>query len=225
METKITENYFEFENLKYFRGNAHLVQPGTFGRKKDPIGPKAYIDPYGHVRPEYLIDRVNSGPTIAVDWNQTTKAALEINGLLKYFGLNGKIETNVSYEKAKTANLRLANFFINEGPLKTMLNTDADAARCYLADEGHDGRIVAEGWVWMEGELAEHFSTYASTSLTVSKGEGESVKLSVTGGKYGSQSISISPGTVFAFKLYKVKDWNKGKTQIDALTTDYHGIQ
>lgn len=224
METKITENYFEFGNQKYFRGNANMLQTATFGQKKDPIGAKASLDPYGQVNADYLADRVTSGAIVTIDWSQTSKVAVEVNGLLQYFGLNGKIETNVSYEKVKTANLRLANFFMNEGPLKKMLNTDADAARKYLSDEGNDGRIVSEIWVGMEVELAEHFSTYGSGKLSVKKGNAGAVKITVDGGKYGSQSISISPGTVFAYKLHKVKKWNKDKTQIEDLEADYKGM-
>lgn len=223
MATKITDNYFEFGNLKYFRGNAHLVQIGTHGEKKDPFGSRAYLDPHSTVRSEYLDSRVQTGMVATVDWGQTTKAAMEVNGLLKFFGLNGKIDTNGTYEKVKNAHLKLANFSIPEIPLKDMLNTDADGARYELANEGNDGRIVGEVWVAVEAELAEHFAMYGKSSRSV-KANGAALEMTVTGGKYGSQTISLSPGTTFAYKLYKVKNWSNNKTHIDALEADFKGM-
>ena len=223
MATKITDNYFEFGNQKYFRGNAHLVQPGTYGEKKDPVGPRAYLDPQNKVQAEYLASRIQHGTIATVDWSEADKPTVEVNGLLTFFGLNGKIDANGTYEKVKNANLRLANLFIAEGPLKAMLNTDADGARKYLADEGRDGRIVSEVWVGMEVALAEHFGTYASTSWSV-KAAGAELQITVTGGKNGAQTITLSSGTAFAFKLHKVKDWNKDKTHIENLEADYPGI-
>lgn len=54
---KITEDYFEYGALKYFRGNAHLLEIGTYGEKKDPIGPKAYVDPESKVQRRHLVNR------------------------------------------------------------------------------------------------------------------------------------------------------------------------
>lgn len=223
MATKITDNYFEYGNIKYFRGNAHLLKIGTFGEKKDPIGARAYLDPYSTVLSEYLEGRVHRGPVVTIDWTQTTKAALEVNGLLTFFGLNGKIETKVTYEKVKSAHLKLVNFSITEGHLLTMLNTDADGARNFLANEGSDGRIVSEIWVTMEAELADYFATSASSSVSA-KAKGAELEITVMGGKYGSQTINISRGTTFGYKLHKVTNWSKGKTQIEDMEADYKGM-
>ena len=50
--------------------------------------------------------------------------------------------------------------------------------------------------------------------------------LSVTakGGKHGTQTITLSAGTTFAYKLHKVKDWNQGKTKIENMEADYKGM-
>jgi hypothetical protein len=197
------------------------VEIGTYGEKKDPIGAKAYIDPQSKVKREHLVDRVSKGQPVGVNWDQTTKAELEVNGPIKVFGLNVSIATTFSYEKVKSANLKLYNLSIAEGPPQTMLNKDADGARNYLADEGNDGRIVSEVWVVMEAELAEHFDTSGSIGVSA-----KDVDLNVTakGGKYGTQTITLSAGTTFAYKLHKVKDWNKGKTRIEDMEADYKGM-
>lgn len=224
MAIKITDNVFEFGNQKYFRGNAHLIQMGTYGEKKDPIGARSYVDPQSKVQSEILAGRVKPGTIATIEWGETTQASFSINGPIKYFGLNGKVGVDGTYEKAKTAHLKLANFYINEGPLTDMLNKDADGARKFLADEGDDARIVGEVWVAMEAELAEHFATYGSVSASA-KAAGSDVQVTVSGGKNGSQSVSLSPGTTFAYKLYKVKKWTShDKTRIENLEADYKGI-
>lgn len=221
MGTKITDNYFEFGVNRYFRGNAHLVELATYGEKKDPVGPKAYLDPQSKVKREHLVDRVVKGQPVGVNWSQTSRADLEVNGPIKVFGLNLSVAASYSAAKVASADLKLYNLSIAEGPLKAMLNNDAGGARSYLAEEGKDGRIVSEIWVVMEAELAEHFES--SGSLTVTE---EDISLSVTarGGKHGTQTITLASGTTFAYKLHKVKDWNKGKTRIEDMEADYHGM-
>ena len=103
-----------------------------------------------------------------------------------------------------------------------MLNHDAGNARKFLADEGNDGRIVSEIIVALENDLAEHVSTSASISFAPSGSSG--LKITAKGGKYDTQTFTISTGTTFAYKLCKVKDWNKDKTQINNLETDWKGI-
>lgn len=190
-------------------------------RKKTSIGAKAYIDPQNKVQREHLVNRVNKGKPVAVDWSQTTKAAVEVNGPVSVFGLNMEAAVAFTYEKIKTANLRLFNLSIDEGPLKTLLNQDANGARNYLADEGNDARIVSEVWVVMEAQLSEQFDTSGSVKVAA---KGADLSVTASGGKYGSQTITLSKGAIFAYKLHKGKDWNKGKTQIEDMEADYKGM-
>jgi len=221
MATKITEHCFEFGAMKYFRGNAHLVEIGTYGEKKDPIGAKAYLDTEGTVKREYLAPHVEKGKPVGVAWEQTTKAELEVNGPIPVFGLNLNVAAGFGYDKVKTANLKLFNLSIAETPLKQMLNNDAVNVRKYFAAEGNDARIVSEVWVVMEAELAEHFNTSGSVAVSV---KGVDMNVTAKGGKHGTQTITLSKGTVFAYKLHKVKDWNKDKTQIVQMEADYKGM-
>ena len=222
METKITKHFFEYGTNKYFRGNAHSVDLASYGEKKDPVGAQAHLDVQDQVAVENLSGRVRYNTTAKVDWAQTTKAEVEGAGLLKFFGLNGKAAMALKYEDAKSARLELVNFAIDEGPLKTMLNKDAGAARNFLAEEGNDGRIVSEVWVVVDGELAEHFATSGSISVSAN-GSGKGLALTAKGGKAGTQTIVLEKGTTFAYKLHKVKDWNKGKTVIEDLEADFKG--
>jgi hypothetical protein len=223
METKITKHFFEYGGNKYFRENAHNVDLGSYGEKKDPVGARAYLDVQSNVKSEHLASRVKYNTTVDINWNQTNKGDVEVNGFLKFFGLGANAAVSGSFEKAKSANLKLVNFAIHEGPLKVMLNKDANGARKFLAEEGNDGRIVSEAWYLMEGELAEHFKTAGSISASGDAGA-KGLAVTASGGKHGSQTITIEEGATFAYKLHKVKDWDKGKTQIEQLEADWKGM-
>jgi hypothetical protein len=224
METKVTNNYFKYETNKYFRGNAHSIDLGCFGQKKDQVGAKSYLDVQNHVASKHLDSRVRYNTTAKIDWSQATKADVEAEGVLKFFGLGGKAAVSGSYEKAKSAKLELINFAIDEGPLKTMLNTDAGSARKFLADEGNDGRIVSEVWVVVDGELAEHFKTSGAFSVGAST-SGNGLEVTAKGGTQGSQTILLEKDATFAYKMHKVKDWEKNKTVVGDLEADYYGMQ
>jgi hypothetical protein len=222
-ETKVTKHFIEVGTIKYFRGKAENVSIGAYGEKKDPIGPDAYLAIQNRVKTEHLTSRVRYATTANINFANTNKADVEVNGTLKVFGVGVKVAESMSFEKAKSGHLKLVKFFIDEGPLQAMLNKDADGARNYMADEGDDARIVSEVWVVMEAELADHFDSSASRSVAVSLG-GNSLDFSASGGKLGSQTITLSQGTVFAYLMHKVKDWNKGKTQIEDMEDDQKGM-
>lgn len=224
MATKIAEHYFEYGTLKYFRGNAHLVEIGSYGEKKDPIGPQAYLDPQAKVKSEHLESRVKCGVPVKIDWNEVSKAGLEAQADLKFFGLGKKGAVSFNHQKAKDAKLELVNLVINELPLEAMLNHDADGARNYLAEEGNDGRIVSEVWIVVDAELGQHFAAYGESSASV-QAFGSSLEVTVTGGKHGAQTVTPSAGSTFAYKFHKVKKWNKGKTEIEGMEADYHGMK
>jgi hypothetical protein len=225
METKITEHYFEYGTLKYFRGAAENLVFCAYGRKRDPLGAKAYLEVQNKVKPEYLEGRVRCATTVAINWEDATAAEVETSGVLKYFSLDSKLAVNGSYMKAKSAKLRLIKFVIDEGPLQTMLNQDADIARNYLANEGGDGRIVSGLWVATEEELAEHFSASGSISTSANAALGGldvTAVVTAAGGKDVSQTITLLSDTPFAYQLHKVTDWNRDKTRIEGMKADYH---
>jgi hypothetical protein len=221
MTTKVTENFFEFGNLKYFRGNAHLLELGSFGEKKDPIGAKAYVDPQGRVQRSHLANRASTGRPLHIDLSRVSEKDLGATGSIPVFGLGLKLAASWNHRRSSTAKLKVYSVSLSEGRLTNMLNTDADAARRFLADEGRDGRIVSEVWLVMEAELAEHFESSAAVDL---KADGPKLELSAGGGRHGSTTITLSEGSVFAYKLHKVKKWNRGKTAIEDMEADFKGM-
>lgn len=223
MAIKITKHYFEFGVHKYFRGNAHLLGPGHFGPKKDPLGAKAYVEPAGQVKAEYLDGRMKFNTRVKMDWNSVAKADLEADADLNFLGLGKSGALSFDHAKAKSAKLELVNLSIDEIPLKTMLNTDANVARNFMADDGGDARIVSEIWIAVDAELGEVFATSGSAGIGV-KAMGSTASLTIGGSKQGTQTLTLSPGTTFAYKLHKVSKWNKGKTKVEAVEADYKGL-
>ena len=224
MPTKITDHMFQYGSLKYFRGNAHLVELGCHGQKKDPIGAKAYLDPAGKIRAALLADRpIKQGTPVTIDWAEVKKANLESVGVLKYFGIGAKSAKSFDYELAKSARLELVNFSIAENPLKRCLNNDADTVRRSMFAEGNDARVVSEVWVVVDAELSRELKRNAGRNVDVTYA-GNSLSISVDTGTETMEQIEIGEGTVFAYKMHKVKKWDKKTEKIEDLEADYKGM-
>jgi hypothetical protein len=221
-EVNVTSSSFKYGTISYFRAKAENVEMGSYGEKKTPFGSAAYLSVQNKVKSEYLDGRVRFATRCEIDWSKQSQVAVEANDI-SYFALNLKGALSGSYSKAKSASLDLVKFVIDEGPLKTMLNTDASGARNYLRDEGGDGRIVAEIWVVMEAKLAEHFQTSGSISVSGTV-NGVSADITASGGSQGTQTITIAKGTTFAYLLFKVKSWNSDKTRVEDLEDDTVGL-
>jgi hypothetical protein len=221
-EVNITTSSFKYNTISYFRGKAENVEMCSYGEKKTPFGSAPYLSVQNKVKSEYLNGRVKFTTRCEIDWSKQSQAAVEANDI-SYFEIGVKGALSGSYSKAKSASLDLVKFAIDEGPLRTMLNNDADCARNFLRDEGGDGRIVAEIWVVMAAKLAEHFQTSGSISVSGSV-NGVSADITASGGTQGTQTITISKGSTFAYLFYKVKTWNSGKTRIEDLEDDTVGL-
>jgi len=213
-ETKITSNYFLCNGLKYFRDNAPLVELGSYGQKKGgSLTGNAYLAVEATVSRANLEDNVKHVTNVSIDWSRATKADVETHGALKYFGLNFKAANSISFEQAKSAKLQLCEFAILEGNLKKMLNNGATAARSFMAGEGKDARIASVAFIVVSGELAQHFKVSTKFHAAASKGS-NALEIVASGGTSGSQTIELARGCTFAYGLHKVKDWNRGKTEI-----------
>lgn len=227
-EAKVSKHSFTYNGEKYFRDQSENIQICSFGEKDDPVGTKASLNVINHVARANLKGRVRYVTTAVIDWDRQTKVDVETEGTLKYFTLGASGTATFSYEKAKSGHLKLVKFVVDEGPLQTMLNKEADGARKFLAQEGRDGRIVSTVWIVAEGELAESFSTAASSGGSVTADVTKAAQLQLTanhsGSSNGSTSIILDKHTCFAYNLHRVTKWNKDKTQVLELDTDSKGL-
>lgn len=216
---KVTEHELKLDGQRYFRGNAHMLELGSCGEFKNPIGPRAYIDPQLKVKREHLLgNRVTKGRSVSIDFSKSSKAEFGVDAI-DVFGLGVSAAASLDYKKATEAKLELYSLYMVERQLKQMLNNDANGARKYLKEEGKDARIVSEIWVVMKAELATHFDT---SSRLIARAMGDDLSIIAAGGGKGSQTIELSPGAVFAYKTHKVKKWNGDK--VEDLEADYKGL-
>jgi hypothetical protein len=221
-ENEITKHFFKTGNIKYFRGKAENVVLGAYGRKKDPVGANAYLAVEDRIHRSLLRGHVRKATAVQIDWNRQRAADVEANGKLRVFGIKVKSATTASYEDARSGDLELMKFVIDAGPLRTLLNTEARDAREFLADNP-DGRVVGEIWVVVTAELARHWKSAVSTSVAADAGDA-ALEVTATSSSGGQETMVISPNTTFAYLLYKVKDWNKGKTEIALMEDDRKGM-
>src|SRR5690348_11228814 len=106
-DVKITKNFFVYGTVRYFRGGAENIVLAACGEKEDPIGPKASLTVYNTIPREHLKGRVRHIRVNEIDWNSQSKGEVETAAQLTYFTASGSGTASFSYEKAKSARLRL----------------------------------------------------------------------------------------------------------------------
>jgi hypothetical protein len=205
------------DGLKYFRKGAIEVYLGSAGEKKEPVLSANYLEVTLTANAEYLKSRVQKSKTVAIDWSRTT--AGDIGATIPVFQLGTVFSPSLSYAQAKSFNGRLFFASLTTAQVKSLLNVDAVHARQCLKEEGADGRIVSGVWVVVHAALAESFDTAASFSAA---SVASVLKLTASGGMHGTQSITLEKGSVFAYRLSKVKDWDGDK--VGEIEHDYSGL-
>ena len=225
----VEDHYFEYSSMKYFRDDAENIQLGSYGAKHAEVfGPGAYLEVQNLVKREYLTGKVTCIRPLAVDWDHQSAAAVEANGKISYFVASGQGAVSGSYSDVKQANLKLMKLVINEGPLRTILNQDAAGALKSLSDEGANGRIVNQIWVGLAGTIEEQFTSALASGASVSATvEGASLALGVQvkGTSSTHATITLNPGTTFAYGLCKVSNWDDHRTRVADLSDDYYGMK
>lgn len=205
----IKDSYFKApDGNRYFRRNAPAVAIGSYGEKKEPITQANYLAVDGHIIYDLLNGKIKKLAPVQVDWAHESKADVEANVEL-YFVVGGTAQ--FTHQKAIEAHLKLTRFLIEQSTLESLLNNDAGKARVAMKEEGNDARVCSSIWVVMSGDLAERFNT--SVSLEVSGSISKALSITAKGGGAwsGSEKITFSSGTVFAYGLHKVKKWNGDK--------------
>ena len=217
---KLTKVAFKKDGIRYYRGKAENVKLCSYGEKKTPITQANYLAVQNNVPGDNLaqVSVQISGP-FGINWSKYSTT--DLSASISYLKAGG-VKGTFTRAAAMSANLKLVKFHLNEGALEKLLNNHASGARKYLADEGADGRIVSEVWVVMEADLASDVTTGGSVTGT-GTGGGFKVKLGGSTSSTVGSTITIPPGTTFAYLLHKVKKWNQGKTKVENMEDDQHG--
>ncbi len=217
---QIKDSYFKApDGNRYFRRNAPAVSVGAFGEKKEPLTQANYLAVDSNIKYDLLNGKVKKLPAVEIDWARESKADVEAE--VSYYFIAGGT-ASFSREKAIQAHLMLVRFDISAGTLENVLNKDATIVREKLKDEGNDARVCSSAWVVMSGELAERFNTSLSLEVSGTTADGLSITAKGGGAWKGNEKITFSPGTVFAYGLHKVKNWDGNK--IDKLEDDWQSL-
>ncbi|MGK0362813.1 MAG: hypothetical protein ACI9U2_005135 [Bradymonadia bacterium] len=217
---KLSKSAFSYSGVRYYRGKVENVKLCSYGEKKTPITQANYLAVQNNV-PGDTLSKVAvqiEGP-FPIEWSKFSKT--DVDAAISYLKVGGGTGS-FNRAVAMKANLKLVKFYLNEGPLTTLLNKYANGARNHLAKEGADGRIASEVWVVMEAKLASDVANGGSVTGTASDG-GFKVQLGGSGSSKVKTTITVPPGTTFAYLLHKVKKWNKGKTKVENMQDDQHG--
>lgn len=216
-DPKLTRTAFRYSGKRYFRANAESIRLGSFGEKKTPLTQANYLAVDNNISSANLAKvSVNVAGPFNMTWTNATTA--QLGGSTKFLKMGGAKGT-LTREAATSADLKLVKIFMNEGPLRTLLNQHAGAARNFLSQAGGSGRVVSEVWVVMEAALASQVST--NVSVTANGTANGGIELA-----YGSSSTSrlaLPPDATFAYLLHKVKSWSNGRTVVSDLEDDQHG--
>lgn len=218
---EIKDNYFKAnDGNRYFRRNAPEVVVGSYGKKQDPVTQANYLEAVGHIKYDFLAGKIKTFPSGAIDWARARSSDVQASATTSYFDIGGR--GMFSHNKAKEAHLELARFYVEQMPLKNILNNEANKVREELKKEGNDARVCSSVWVVISGNLAERFQT--SVGLEVSGTPSGDLSITARGGASwsGSEEITLSPGTVFAYGLHKVTKWDGDK--IEDMEDDWQSL-
>jgi hypothetical protein len=222
----LTATKLKVSGFSYFRTEAPNVELGSYGQKKTPLGKSSYLSVSSRIRGDTLAKyaKIRAVTRINVNWSKYSASSVSGGISLKYFKDVGGTGS-FSHQKAKSASLDLVKLTIDETPMENTIN-HASGALNFLDDEGGDGRVVAQVWIVMEATLAETFVNATTFEVT---GSTSTLPFDVTAkvgtGSAGSQTITISKGTTFAYSLWKVKKWGKKHESVEDLEDDQKGFE
>jgi len=217
---QIRDSYFKApDGNRYFRRNAPAVAVGSYGEKKEPPTQANYLAVDGNIKYDLLDGKIRKLSPVEVDWAREREIDVGVD-IKYYFVAGGKAD--FSHKKAVEAHLKLVRFHIEASTLETLLNKEANKVRQELKEEGNDARVCTSAWVVMDGELAEKFDTALTLGASGTTPQGLTITASGGGAWKGSEKITLSPGTVFAYGLHKVKKWDGDK--VEDLEDDWQSL-
>ncbi len=214
-DVTVESNHITLFGKKFFRGNSPTVTLGAYGEKKSPLLGQNYLEVQNTMpAPKINAAPVNKATIVEIDFSKSSKTEVEafVKGILPV-----NASGQVTYDKLKTAELKLVYLVIHAGDLERQVNASPGVLGD-LRDYGNDARVCHEILVAMSATTANTFAK--SASLTVTKA-GSGLTISTSGEK--STSVTLSSGTTFAYLLVKA-DWGKGKDSISKFTDDQWSV-
>lgn len=214
----IKGQHIKVAGIKFFKGNAPVMEIGGYGEKRTPLLSTNYLEKQDRLPAPKLDGRIKQATTIEIDTSTTSKSDFLANiNVLGVFGVNSD---ETAWSKAKDGYYKLVWLTIDLADLKKAFN-EATQARNNLASYGNDARAVSQVFIALEAKEATRVASGTRFEVSLKVGV---LNVNVKGGtnSSGGTDVSLAPGTCYAYLLAK-PDWNKGKTEIEKFTDDQWG--
>ncbi len=214
----IKEQHIKVAGIKFFKGNAPVMEIGCYGEKRTPVLSANYLEKQDRLPAPKLDGRIKQATTVEIDTSKTSKSDFLANiNVLGVFGVN----SDTAWKRAKDGYYKLVWLTIDLADLKKAFN-EAAQARNNLASYGGDARAVSQVFIALEAKEATRVASGTRFEVSLKAGI---LNVNVKGGSNSSSGtdVSLAPGTCYAYLLAK-PDWNKGKTEIEKFTDDQWSV-
>jgi hypothetical protein len=212
---EVKDSHLKYGSLRYFRAGADLVTLGAYGEKKTPVLHANYLEVQSTIPSPKLEGKITAASIATIDFTKTTRTSFAgAFSAAKIVNAGGQ----ATFERMRAGHLKLVHLIVTPVNMTKAVNSASEALR-RLASDGNDARIAHEIFVVMEATTASAFT--AGTSFKVSANAGGGVKVTATAGGTSAKSttVTLSPGTTFAYLLAK-PDWDSGKKRVTKLNPD-----
>ena len=221
-EVVVKNNHLKFNGVNYFRGHAEEVSIMAYGDKKAPLTGANRLE----VKDKILVPQIAAEQVtrVQIDFSRTSRTAFNRKVSAVVYGATIETDGNVVFEQLKSGQLELVKFSVPINRVIEAANSSPTAIQD-LIRYGQGARIAHQVFVVMSATLATQFSNSGAVDISVTYDD-----IEVTAGfehkSTGQTTVTLSPGTTFAYLLTKIK-WDarrkKKKTRIVDLRTDQWG--
>lgn len=205
IDAKVKDNHFHLNGVNYFRGHAESVQLGDAGEKKTPATQENYLAVQESVpRVKLDIERATQIDIHSADFGGSDiSVGITIPGL-------GTLDAGSVARQLKDQTLSLVKLEILPKNIVGAAN-DSPAVITELIRAGNGARLVHQAFVILEMKTALNFTRSSRFDVT---GTVKSWTVTASGGTSSASrtTVTITPGTTFAYLLLKLKwDANQKK--------------
>lgn len=219
----VKENHLTFDGVKFFRGNAGVVQLGCIGEKRDPIGGQNYLEVKDQI--PAIKFKVAKSTVVDIDFKKSSESAFNTAAKAIVKGVPVQFNNKNSIKKFKSGELKLVKLSVLNNNMKKAANNSPRKLQS-LINWGKDARIAHQVFVVMDAKMANKYDNNVDVDISVGV-EGLEAKVSSRGKFSGETKVKLSKDTCFAYLLAKI-DWNakqkKNKTKIVDLNDDQWGF-
>lgn len=207
VDAKIRDSHFHYNGVNYFRGHADAVLLGDVGEKKTPSTQQNYLAVQGNVpRRKLEIERATRIDLHGTDIDtRDLKFGITVPGV-------GRLDVGALARQIEDRSLSLVKLEVLPRDIVAAANDSPEVIDA-LQRAGSRARLVHQVFVLMQAKTAVGFTSGGPFGVTGSAGS-----LTVSSGSASGVTVTIEPGSTFAYLMLKPK-WDahlkKNKDCID----------